>query len=187
MHMPRYVITAPQDLALTAQLDGPLVYLAGPMQGAANWQRDAIEVLGDFAPDLHVACPRARVFRGGTDEHLAWERTYTARAMSEGVILCWLARERAHRCSRSYGAQVRFELGAWAAQSARGELRLVVGIERGFADRAYLVRRLTLDYPQVPICRTLRQACAAAAELAIGSTHLALPERFVPHIGLRVQ
>ena len=187
--MARYVVTAPHDAELAETFDGPLAYLAGPIQGAGNWHREAVGLLGDLAPDLHVACPRARNFRGGPEPHLTWERAYAGRAAREGVILCWLPRETAHRCNRSYGAQPRFELGEWVVRAQRGEICLVLGIERGFTGGPYLARRLALDYPQVPLCRSLRQACAAAAELALGppDARLALADLFVPQVGVRVQ
>jgi hypothetical protein len=187
--MARYVVTAPHDVELAETLDGPLVYLAGPIQGAPNWQREAVDLLGAAAPDLHVACPRAVNFRGGPDLHLIWERAYAERAARDGVILCWLPRETAHRCSRSYAAQTRFELGEWAVRAQRGEVRLVIGIERGFTGGPHLARRFGLDYPQVPRCRSLRQACAAAAELAVGqpSAQPVLADLFVPQIGVRIQ
>lgn len=163
--MPRHVITAPQADLVDA-LDGPVIYLAGPIQGAANWQADAIAVLGDIAPDIHVASPRATTFAGGIERHLAWEQLFTERAARDGVILFWCARETVHRCNRSYAAQMRFDLGEWTVKSSVGLARLVVGIERGFTGGPYLQRRYALSYPHVPVCRVLRQACAVAVELA---------------------
>lgn len=185
--MARYVVTAPHDLELVNGLDGPLIYLAGPIQGTANWQADAVDMLASLTPDVHVACPRARNFRGTPEPHVAWERAYMDRAAREGVILFWLARETQHRCNRNFAAQARFEVGEWAARTQFGHARLVVGIERGFTGGPYLHRRLTLDYPQIPVCRSLRQTCAAAAELATGAgdTPRRLADLFVPQIGPR--
>jgi hypothetical protein len=183
--VPRHVVTAPTDLDVLAKLEGPLVYLSGPIQGTADWHADAIAFLGDIAPELHVASPRARNFTGGPEVHMAWEQAFIECAALDGVILFWLARETSHRCNRTYAAQIRFELGEWAVKSSIGLARLVVGIERGFTGGPYLQRRLTTSYPQVPVCRTLRQACAAAAELAQRETPLvvyprALSELFAP-------
>lgn len=164
--MARHVITAPADLDLASTLDGPLVYLIGPIQGASNWQADAIEILGDLAPDLHVASARSSDFRGGPDKHLVWEQTFLKRASKYGVILFWCARETRHQCDRSYAAQMRFELGELAVKSSAGLARLVVGIERGFTGGPYLRRRFTLTYQNIPVCKTLRQSCTAAMELA---------------------
>lgn len=159
------MITAPQT-DLVSKLDGPLIYLAGPIQGAANWQAEAIATLGELDPDIHVASPRAATFAGGVDRHLVWEQLFTERAAQNGVILFWCARETSHRCNRTYAAQMRFDLGEWTVKSSIGLARLVVGIERGFTGGPYLQRRYALNYPHVPVCRVLRQACAAAVELA---------------------
>lgn len=163
--MPRHVITAPQtDLGGT--FDGPLIYLAGPIQGAANWQAEAIDILGELAPDIHVASARGSDFKGGVDRHLVWEQLFTERAAQNGVILFWCGRELSHRCNRTYAAQMRFDLGEWTVKSSIGLARIVVGIERGFTGGPYLQRRYALNYPHVPVCRVLRQACAVAVELA---------------------
>lgn len=163
--MARQVITAPQ-LDIIDRIDGPLIYLAGPIQGTANWQAEAVAILGELAPDVHVASPRAVSFTGGVERHLAWEQQFMERAARRGAILFWCARELSHRCNRAYAAQMRFDLGEWTVKSSIGIGRLVVGIERGFTGGPYLQRRYALHYPHVPVCRILRQTCAVAAELA---------------------
>lgn len=182
--MPRLVITAPQ-LDRIANLDGSLIYLAGPIQGAVDWQADAIAALGDLAPDVHVASARGPNFKGGVDKHLVWEQACIERAARDGAILFWCAREVSHRCNRTYAAQMRFELGEWAVKSSLGLARVVVGFERGFTGGPYLQRRFATNYPHVPVCRGLRQTCAAAAELVrADAPHVVFPRRleelFVP-------
>lgn len=170
--MSRRVFVAPIPLDPTS-VDGPLVYLNGPIQGAENWQQQAITILGELAPDLHVASPRATAFKGGSEAQLQWEQTFLQRA---DLVLFWLARERHHQCNRTYAAQVRFELGEWVAKAGSHRAQLVVGFERGFAGASYLQRRITLAYPSIPVCRTLRQTCSAAAELAQRQAPNALPK-----------
>ena len=188
--MPRRVFTAVADLDDLADLEGPLVYLNGPIQGTNDWQADAIAILGDLAPDLHVASARARSFAGGPEKHMIWEQAFIERSARDGVVLFWCARETSHRCNRTYAAQMRFELGEWAVKSSAGLARLVVGIERGFTGGPYLHRRLTLSYQNIPVCRTLRQACAVAAELAREEAPLVvyprtLAEMFTPSFGFK--
>lgn len=161
--MERQVLIAPDRVD---DLAGPLIYLAGPIQGAVDWQREAIDILDELAPDVHVASPRASAFDGKFEEQLAWQTKYQERAARDGVILFWLPRETHHRCNRAYAQQARFELGEWAALSRAGLARVVVGVERGFTGGPYLRRRLTVCYPNVPVCSRLRQTCAVAAELA---------------------
>lgn len=159
----RRVLVAPHR---ADDLAGPLIYVNGPIQGAVDWQREAVDILGEFAPDVHVASPRALAFNGKFEDQLAWQTTYIERAAQSGVILFWFPREAFHRCNRAYAQQARFELGEWAARSRAGLARVVVGIERGFTGGPYLRRRLALAYPNIPLCSRLRQTCAAAAELA---------------------
>lgn len=161
--MPRRVLIAPDH---AADLVGSLIYLNGPIQGAIDWQDDAVDILDEFAPEVHVASPRAANFNGKFEEQLAWRTAHVDRAARDGVILFWFPREVYHRCNRAYAQQERFELGEWAARSRAGLARLVVGVERGFTGGPYLRRRLQLAYPNIPVCSTLRQTCAAAAELA---------------------
>ncbi len=148
----------------TTVLDGPLIFLAGPIVGTWDWQAKAIDTLHTIAPDVHVASPRTHPFHGDHDAQVAWETFFLRRAAQDGAILFWLARERSHRCDRAYAQTTRFEIGEWAAKSVSGNM--VVGIEANFSGEAYIKHRLAKNYPHVPICRTLKQTVAAAAELA---------------------
>lgn len=38
--------------------DTPVVFLAGPIQGAPQWQAEAIYFLQKLAPEIYIACPR---------------------------------------------------------------------------------------------------------------------------------
>lgn len=160
--MDRHVLIAPDHVD---NLDGPLIYLNGPIRGSADWQQEAIHILGELAPHVHVASPRARQFSGRFEDHLHWQTLYSERAARYGAILFWFPRESFHRCDRAYAQQARFELGEWAARSRQELVHIVVGIEHGFTGGLYLRRRLTESYPNIPICSRLRQACAAAVEL----------------------
>jgi hypothetical protein len=160
--------------------------LAGSIQGTRDWQAEAIQILGELSPDIDIANPRATKFRGALDAQLQFERAFTARAARNGVLLFMLTAEISHRCNRTYAAQMRFELGEWVVKATLGLARVVVGIEKGFTGGPYLQRRFLLDYPSVPVCRALRQTCAAAVEkLQNGGPQLLYPRRledmFVPH------
>ena len=179
------MFTAPDGTDELSALNGPLVYLHGPIQGSVNWHEQAINVLGDLAPEVHVASARGADFRGGPERHLAWEQAFMERAALDGVLVFWCAKETRHRCDRTHAAQMRFDLGEWAVKSSIGLARMVVGFERGFTGGPYLQRRFTLSYKNVPICRTLPQACAVAVEMAQRETPLVvfprtLADLFVP-------
>ena len=143
----------------------PLIYLNGPIQGCPDWQREVIKQIGHLT-EVDVASPRVAKFSGKLDDQMRWEITMQEITAKAGVILWWFPRETSHRCNRAYAQAARFELGEWAARSKAGLARIVVGFERGFTGGPYLRRRLTVGYPNIPICSSLRQICAVAVELA---------------------
>jgi hypothetical protein len=147
-------------------LNGPLVFLAGPIQGAADWQDDAISYLTRQAPGLSIASPR-RSYPPGTFEYgvqVDWETHHLRRAAQQGVILFWLAAEKEHDCTRSYAQTTRFELAEWKVRHERDGVRLVVGIEEEFSGARYIRRRFGQDCPAVPILSSLEDACRRAIE-----------------------
>ena len=146
---------------------GPLVFLAGPIQGAPPWQAEAIRLLGDLVPHVHVANPRREYLSGefAYDAQVDWETHHLRRAADDGVILFWLAREAVHDCGRAYAQTTRFELAEWKVRHERDGARLVVGIEDGFTGAKYVRRRLAQDCPAVPLFAPLEEACRRVAEM----------------------
>jgi hypothetical protein len=132
---------------------GPVVFLAGPVQGAPRWQPEATARLLSKSPLVNVANPF------GTDTAWAqqweWEAHYLQVA---DVILFWLPKEIQHECSRAYAQTSRFELGEWMARGGP----LVVGIEPGFVGEDYIRYRLGASRPDVVVCQTLPETCDAA-------------------------
>lgn len=146
--------------------DGPIVFLAGPIQGAPLWQLDATRLLLELMPELHVANPRRS---DDTEVHydaqVDWETHHLRRAAGTGVILFWLAREETHRCDRAYAQTTRFELAEWKVRHERDGVKLAVGIDDGFTGAKYIRRRLAQDCPGVPVCDSLRETCGAVVRL----------------------
>ena len=151
-------------------VEGPVVFLAGPIQGAPDWQAEAVRLLAGFAPAVHVACPR-RVYLPGEFDYggqVDWETHYLRRAALGGAILFWLAREAVHHPGRAYAQTTRFELAEWKVRHERDGAKLVVGIDDGFSGARYIRRRFGQDCPAVPLLASLEEACRVAAELARG-------------------
>jgi hypothetical protein len=161
--MPGQVISPPVVLPV----QGPLVFLAGPIQGAPDWQREAIACLHRTNADVSIASPRREYLPGQFvfDQQVDWETNYLRRAAEQGVILFWLAREVEHHCDRAYAQTTRFELAEWKVRHERDGVNLVVGIDDGFSGARYVRRRFQLDCPKVPILSTLEDACRAALGL----------------------
>jgi hypothetical protein len=148
-------------------VEGPLVFLAGPIQGAPNWQADALRWFETQAPDLAVASPR-RDYPPGAFDYAAqvdWETHYLRRAAQRGVILFWLACEAVSLPNRCYGQTSRFELAEWKVRHERDGVRLVVGVEEGFSGARYIRHRFHQDCPAVPLVTSLEEACIAVVEL----------------------
>lgn len=146
------------------KLEGPLLFLAGPIQGAPDWQTLAIRHVQTTAPSLHVASPR-REYPPGSFEYGAqvdWETVHLGIAARTGAIMFWLAAEREHVPGRAYAQTSRWELAEWKARYEYGDVRLVVGIEKGFSGERYIRRRLAQDCPDVPVCEYLLEACNLA-------------------------
>ncbi|MBR9683764.1 hypothetical protein GOV03_04455 [Candidatus Woesearchaeota archaeon] len=150
-------------------INGRLIFLAGPIQGAYNWQEQAIETLQTLAPELYVASPRRReIIKKGEftidmyNEQVDWETYHLRKAGENGAILFWLTKESEHICRRAYAQTSRFELAEWKIRHERDGSNLVVGIEEGFSGAKYIQRRLSQDCPDVPICSTLEETCKTA-------------------------
>lgn len=164
------VLIAPER----ADLQGPVIFLAGPTQGPASWHPDAMRILRSLDPEVHLASPKRPLNPDkdfSTDmynEQVDWETHFLRRAGREGVVLFWLAREKQeeHRCDRAYAQTTRFELGEWKERHARDGVPMVVGIEEGFTGGRYVRRRFSQDCPGVKICDSLEETCRAAIELA---------------------
>jgi hypothetical protein len=149
---------------------GPLIFLAGPIQGAADWQAEAVQILRGLAPDIHFANPRRDYPPGefAYEKQVDWETHYLRRAARDGAILFWLARETDHFCDRAFAQTTRFELAEWKVRHERDGSKLVVGIDDGFPGGRYIRRRLALDCPNVPLLSSLEETCRVAVELARG-------------------
>ena len=149
----------------------PLLFLAGPIQGADDWQKKAIEYLLSKDSHIYIASPR-RDFDLHTDfseimynEQVDWETFHLRRVANKGVIMFWLAREYKHKCERAYAQTSRVELGEWKVLHERDNVNLVVGIEDGFTGAKYIRRRFSQDCPNVPICSSLEETCHQALGL----------------------
>jgi hypothetical protein len=158
------VVLLPPDIM---PVEGPLLFLAGPIQGAPDWQAEALAWFQAHAPNLAVASPR-RQYPPGVFEYTAqvdWETYHLQRAAQRGVILFWLPREAVNVPGRCYGQTSRFELAEWKVRHERDGVRLVVGVEEGFSGARYIRHRFSQDCPAVPLVASLEAACRAAVKL----------------------
>lgn len=159
----------------------PLVFLAGPIQGAPDWQCKAVNILtsGSIRKRIRIACPRRPEDGRGDfspekyNEQVDWEHYHLYRAGLHGTVMFWLAKELVHDCSRAYAQTTRFELGEAVALHATRGISVVVGIEEGFSNARYIRRTLAAKAPRIPVLPTLESTCTAAID--------ALASRIVSH------
>jgi hypothetical protein len=148
-------------------VEGPLLFLAGPIQGAPDWQARAIAWFLAHAPGVVIASPRRAYLPGEFDyqAQVDWETHYLRRAGQCGVILFWLESEAVRIPERSYAQTSRFELAEWKVRHERDGARLVVGIATGFPGARYIRHRFRQDCPKVPVLESLEDCCRAATGL----------------------
>lgn len=144
----------------------PLVFLAGPIQGAPNWHREAIELMKN--PEIDIASPRYEGTKRNDDEYfdqIKWEHYHLEEAAKNGVILFWMAKEVKHACDRAYAQTSRYELGEAVTLHCWKGIKIVVGIEEGFSNARYLRYTIPKRAPGIALCDTLEATCAKTLEL----------------------
>lgn len=148
-----------------------LLFLAGPIKGARDWQSEAIAFLHAQRPGLLIASPRRpsvdSSYRGHfpddeRDAQNEWEFRHLEMAMRHGVVLFWFARELDHDCHRAFAQQTRIEFGDTLRLAHQGRGQIVVGGEEGCSGLRAARWRLNRLLPQATFHHTLADTCAAA-------------------------
>src|SRR3989338_828493 len=160
------------------ELGAPLIFLAGPIRSAPNWQDEAIESLFSQEPNVTIASPRrgirdkiAPYILTGDESYFprqrAWERHYLDIAYKTGAILFWLPGEAEHDCQKVYGAMTRLELGQWMTRYYFDKnVRFCIGSDSQFPELNTVEFDLKMDAPDKDIKKTLEETCAEALRLA---------------------
>lgn len=166
-----------------ANLDAPLIFLAGPIGSAPNWQDKALEIILSEDSEVIIASPRRGVrenlqkyLLSGDDNYFprqrAWERHYLDAAglpesESSGAVLFWLPGEAEHNCQKVYGAMTRIELGQWMTNYRHDKrVRFCVGSDGNFPELRTIAYDLQLDAPDKDVKKTLEETCLEALRIA---------------------
>jgi hypothetical protein len=146
---------------------GKVLFLGGPIQGAPDWQADAIKIIHSQDSGLIIASPRKNYPEGTFiyENQVDWESSYLKRAAKHGGIMFWLANQTEETPGGSYAQNSRFELGEWKEKHQERNTPMVVGIEDGFSNERYIRRRFSQDCPEVPILDNLQETCETIVEL----------------------
>lgn len=148
-------------------IEGEVIFLAGPIQGGPEWQYQAAAIIHDLNSQLVIACPRKNYVENGFiyEKQVDWETHYLNRAARAGAIMFWLAAQVEETPGRAYAQTTRFELGEWKARHQQSGVKLIVGIEEGFGNERYIRRRLGQDCPNIPILSSLKETCQTTVAL----------------------
>lgn len=149
------------------ETDGPVIFLAGPIQGAPDWQTEAASTIHDIDPLIVVASPR-RDYPEGTfvyENQVDWETHFLRTAGKLGVVAFWLADQATDTPGRSYAQTSRFELGEWKMRNEFEGVKLTIGIDEEFGNARYIRRRFGQDCPNVKIANSLIEMCRNAVDL----------------------
>ncbi len=135
-----------------AKPEFPLIYLAGPIRSAPEWQDEAIELLLSVMPDCTVANPRRYVSKTLQEyvakgdnaffpRQRAWERHYMEIATEKdgekpkGVLLFYLPAEEKHDHNKAYGHMTQYELGEWITRyELNPEISMVIGADQRYPE-----------------------------------------------------
>lgn len=137
MQHERY-FTSPNPV--TSDESVPLLFLAGPVQGAPNYHDRFAEVLLTEYPGLAVASPRRTAEdqqRFEADEQVAWEIASRDRAYKFGVTGIWFAAQdlsdTTYPPGRAYAQTTRIELGETIGRyTYDNTLNFVVGFDPAY-------------------------------------------------------
>ena len=159
-------------------INKPLIFLAGPIRSAPNWQDEAIDILFAIEKDILVASPRRGTKNSlqeyvvkGEEDHFprqrAWERHYLPIASKNGAIMFWLPGEEKHDCKKVYGAMTRIELGQWMTRySLDNRHRVCVGGDGNFPEFDTICYDLSKDMEYIEIHDKLEDTCREALRLS---------------------
>jgi len=162
--MTERILLQPPEIVET---HGPVIFLAGPIQGAPDWQTEAATTIHKIDPTVVIASPR-RDYPEGTfvyEKQVDWETHFLRRTGRIGVIGFWLAAQTEETPGRAYAQTSRFELAEWKMRHEYEGARLTIGIEHGFGNARYIKRRFEQDCPDVKIADDLSTMCRNAIEL----------------------
>lgn len=160
-----------------ADINSPLIFLAGPIRGAPKWQDEAIKYIIKEDKEVVIASPTRTVEKdivqylvsGKNDvegRQRAWERHYLDVAAKNGVIMFWLPGEVNHSCSKAYGAMTRKELGlvlGWYKFDK--SIRFCVGTDGRFSEFRTHLYDINIDAPNIEIKNSLEGSCQEALRL----------------------
>lgn len=149
----------------TIEPDAPVIFLAGPIQGAPDWQTPMGVELLHHLPESNVASPRraAETDASAFDykEQVAWEKHHLRRSRALGVIAFWFATQDStipYEAGRAYAQTSRIEIGRLFGWTDYQPFPLVIGFDKDYTPQGggserYV--RTMADEHNIPVLDTL--------------------------------
>ena len=149
------------------ETDGRVIFLAGPIQGAPDWQSQAASIIHDIDSSIIVASPRKNYPEGTFvyEKQVDWETHFLRKAGRTGVVAFYLATQTEETPGRAYAQTSRFELAEWKMRHEYEKTKLTIGIQDGFGNARYIRRRFSQDCPDIKIADDLDAMCQNAVDL----------------------
>lgn len=137
----------------------PVVFIAGPIQGAPDYQTPFAQQLISRHDSLFVASPRRLSIDNefDYDQQVLWEQVNLGRAAFNGVIAFWIAAQDyslSYDSGRAYAQTTRFEFGqALGRKAERPAIKVQIGIDSDYGSQGggleryfrFLARRAGLN------------------------------------------
>lgn len=132
----------------------PLLFIAGPVQGASDYQTAVAHAVLRRRPDFVVATPRVpeELDRGSFDydRQVDWEERHLWRAAQLGGIAFWFAAQDPalpYRPGRAYAQTSRIEIGMVAGWRRFTAVNMVVGFDPDYdgGSERYIRRMMCRD------------------------------------------
>lgn len=151
------VLRAPEYDNCITENDDNVIFLMGPIQGAEEWQEKFIKDFTILMKDVKltkniiIASPK-RLEKSDNfvyDEQVDWESYYLEKASKQGVIFCWLAKEKEEVKGRSYAQTTRFEIGEWWTKGQNiKDFKMIIGADKNFNGTRYIEYKFKKEYPK---------------------------------------
>ena len=99
------------------------IFLAGPIQGAPDWQNEiGTKIVNEFESVL-VTSPRAKDKPANYEDQVSWESFYLT---SSDIIIFYIPDKIEDIKGRCYAQTTGFELGEWIAKANNNESKIVI-------------------------------------------------------------
>jgi hypothetical protein len=154
--------------------DEPVLFMAGPIQGAPDWQIKGLEVvrnIWDLDRMLHVVNPRwmAKPEEFVKNDQITWEKKYLRRASILGGLVFYLAAECSdapapNKLGRAYAQTTRHEFGRAAGWKDNDPSVVIsLGMEDGYIGNEDYYRHTAEEFG-LPVHDNIEDTVAEAVE-----------------------